>query len=180
MKKLEARLNEVEKRLAESEKSNSLSIVVFSGEWDKLFAAYTLANGALAMGMEVHMFFTFWGATALRCAGAAVPSENLTVLQRLFSRLLPRSASKAPLSRMNLLGLGRYCVRSIAKTKGVDDLPTLIQDAEDLGLKIHCCETSLHLFGWACSDLRKGDTVNLCGVTSFLAESLQSKTTLFI
>jgi peroxiredoxin family protein len=36
------------------------AVVAFSGELDKVLAAFILANGAVAMGDEVSMFFTFW------------------------------------------------------------------------------------------------------------------------
>ena len=41
--------------------SKKATIVVFSGEMDKAFAAFIMATGAAAAGMEVTMFFTFWG-----------------------------------------------------------------------------------------------------------------------
>jgi peroxiredoxin family protein len=37
------------------------SIIVFSGDLDKAMAALTVATGAAASGMDVTMFFTFWG-----------------------------------------------------------------------------------------------------------------------
>ncbi len=48
------------------EKKKKLSMIVFSGDMDKLFAAFTLATGAAAIGMDVVMFFTFWGLRALK------------------------------------------------------------------------------------------------------------------
>ena len=72
-KNFEQRLNKIEQNLVILEQSikdlqqqDSISIVCVSGEWDKLFAAFTIANGALSLGREVNMFFTFWGATAMR------------------------------------------------------------------------------------------------------------------
>ena len=45
---------------------NRLSMVIFSGDLDRVLAAFVIASGAAASGMEVSMFFTFWGLTALR------------------------------------------------------------------------------------------------------------------
>ena len=42
------------------------TIIVFSGDFDKVMAAFIIANGAAAMDDEVTMFFTFWGLNALR------------------------------------------------------------------------------------------------------------------
>jgi peroxiredoxin family protein len=46
--------------------NNKLSMVVFSGDMDKLMAAFIIATGAAASGMEVTMFFTFWGLQAIK------------------------------------------------------------------------------------------------------------------
>jgi hypothetical protein len=45
---------------------DKLSMVVFSGDLDKVIAAFVIATGAVAMGMEAVMFFTFWGTPVLR------------------------------------------------------------------------------------------------------------------
>ena len=42
------------------------TLIVFSSDLDKAMAAFTIATGALAMGSEVTMFFTFWGLNILR------------------------------------------------------------------------------------------------------------------
>ena len=43
-----------------------MTLVVFSGDYDKALAAFVIANGGVAMGKKVTMFFTFWGLTVLR------------------------------------------------------------------------------------------------------------------
>jgi hypothetical protein len=59
---IEARLLNLERRAPE----DRVSMVVFSGEMDRVLAAFVIATGAASMGMEVSMFFTFWGLSALR------------------------------------------------------------------------------------------------------------------
>jgi peroxiredoxin family protein len=48
------------------EKRKKVAMVVFSGDMDKLFAAFSIATGAAAANMDVTMFFTFWGLRALK------------------------------------------------------------------------------------------------------------------
>ena len=48
------------------EKSNKATYVVLSGDMDKIFAAFILASGAAAAGMDTTLFFTFWGLNAIR------------------------------------------------------------------------------------------------------------------
>src|SRR4030043_311200 len=49
--------------MAEKEK---FTIVVFSGDLDKAMAAFIMATTAASMGMEVTMFFTFWGLNIIK------------------------------------------------------------------------------------------------------------------
>jgi hypothetical protein len=54
---LKAQINATNNRMPD----NKLSLIVFSGDLDKALAAFVIATGAVAMGMEAIMFFTFWG-----------------------------------------------------------------------------------------------------------------------
>ena len=47
-------------------RKDKISMIVFSGDLDKLLASFIIATGSVAMGMEAVMFFTFWGTPALR------------------------------------------------------------------------------------------------------------------
>ncbi len=177
--RLEEEVRSLRERLDKCEPTNSLAIVCFSGEWDKLFAAFTIANGALALGLEVHIFFTFWGATAVR-NGRSPVGEGADALQRAFSGILPGAASSAPLSRFHFFGLGKFFLRRLMKKKGVDDLPALIRSAKDLGLHAHYCDTSLQLFGWCPEDLLDANDSDCCGVSTFLSIANRSRTVFFI
>ncbi len=63
------------------------SFVVFSGDFDKVLAAFIIANGAVAMGDEVSMFFTFWGLNALRRPDA--PDVDKSLMDKVFARMMP-------------------------------------------------------------------------------------------
>ncbi len=160
-------------------REDSVSIICFSGEWDRLFAAFTIANGALALGQEVHVFFTFWGATALR-KKSLWSRLNRNWMQNLLGQMLPGSIAGAPLSKMHWGGLGKWAMGMLLKKHGVEDLPTLMTSARDLGAKFYCCDTSLQLFGWKSEDLLEGEATRWCGVSTFLNIALKGKITLFI
>ena len=160
-------------------RDDSVSIVCFSGEWDRLYAAFTIANGALALGQEVHMFFTFWGATAVRRKGGG-PALKRHWMQRMMGRMLPADIHAARLSKMHFFGLGKWMMRLLMKQKDIADLPQLMNEARELGARFYYCDTSLSLFGWNNADLVDGDDSEWCGVSTFLAKSLKSRVTLFI
>jgi len=52
LEELKAQVEAISKKTAE----NKLAMVVFSGDMDKVLAAFVIATGAVAMGMEVVMF----------------------------------------------------------------------------------------------------------------------------
>jgi peroxiredoxin family protein len=180
---LEGRIQELETRLKTAEREDSVSIVVFSGEWDRLFAAFTIANGALALGQEVNMFFTFWGATAVRkkVEGSKKSSpDERNWMQKMLGAMLPSDLNAAPLSKLHFLGLGKWMMKIMMRQKKVDDLPVLMADARDLGVKFFYCDTSLSLFGWSPEDMIDGDCAEWCGVSTFLSKGLKGKIVLFI
>ncbi len=134
------------------------TIVVHSGDMDKVYSALIIGNGALAMGMDVSLFFTFWG------------------LQRLKKDNLDRGT----LSRMNLLGLGRWMVRRKMKQAGVTSLEKLLNDFYEMGGKILACDMTMDIMGIRKEDLRADIITDYCGVGTYVQEARESTLTLFI
>lgn len=175
---LRKEVQSLRQRLAAQETDDKVSIICFSGEWDRLFAALTIAAGSLAMGMEVHLFFTFWGMSALRATKEREGEK--TFLQRMLGRLLPCGPDRAPLSKLNWCGLGKVLMRRLMKQKGVDDIETLFNDVKELGAHFHLCDTTTELFGLRCEDLSVREQADQCGVTTFLSLAFKSKMVLFV
>jgi len=176
---MEAKIRSLDHKLSKLNHDESVAIVCFSGDWDRLFAAFTIANGALALGKEVHMYFTFWGASAIRKKPRRKTIKR-TPTQKFLGWMLPDSINDVPLSKGNFGGLGKRMLGKLMAQKGVDDLPALVNQARELGAHFHCCDTSLQLFGWGCDNLIEGEQSNWCGVTAFLSLAFKSKVTLFI
>lgn len=152
------------------------SFVVFSGDLDKLIAAFIIANGAIAMGEEVSMFFTFWGLNALRKKNP--PRRQKKLMEKMFSTMMPSSADALKLSQMHMAGAGTAMIKSVMKQHNVQSLPELMQSAQKGGARIIACTMTMDLLGIAPSDLMDG--IEFGGVASFLGEAAQSQTTLFI
>ncbi len=129
-----------------------------SGDMDKVYSALIIANGALAMGMEVSMYFTFWG------------------LQRLKKGQL----EKGPLSKMNMFGLGRWMVKQKMKKVGVASLEKLFQDFKELGGKVLACDMTMEIMGIKQKDLREDLISDYCAVGTYINEAKDSIITLFI
>jgi peroxiredoxin family protein len=178
MENLEKDINNLKKGSTGTGIEDRVCIVCFSGEWDKLFAAFTMANGALALGMDVHLFFTFWGACALREGNRKKVKRGFR--ERLMNLFLPRSVEEMPLSRMNYGGLGKRAMKSVMKRKGIENLSSLIEQSKELGAVFHCCDTSMDLLEIRNEDLKYANENDWCGVASFLSLALKSRITMFV
>ena len=152
------------------------TFVVFSGDLDKLIAAFIIANGALAMGEEVSMFFTFWGLNALRTAQP--PRRERKMMDRLFSTMMPAGPESLRLSQMHMLGAGTRMIKQVMKRHKVAPLQELMAAAQAGGAKFVACTMTMDLLGIAESDLMHG--VEFGGVATFLDDAADSRTTLFI
>ena len=138
--------------------ADKITIVVHSGDFDKLYSVFIIANGALSMGMEASLFFTFWGLQRLKKGGL----------------------DKGSLSKMNLLGIGKWMVRQRMKKAKVVSLEKLLQDYKTLGGKIIACEMTMEIMGINIKDLRQDVIDEYGAVGSYIQEARDSSITLFI
>ncbi len=171
LRDLEERLTHVEGQVAE----DRVALVVFSGDLDRVLAAFIIATGAAAMGQQVSMFFTFWGLSVLK---KDKQLSGKTLFQKMMALMSPGSSEKLPVSQMNFFGVGAKMLRSMMKEKNVNSLEEMISLARELGVRMIACEMSRDLMGIKESELVAG--LECGGVASFLADSLKSRTSLFI
>ena len=168
---LEAKVAELEGRLPE----DRVSLVVFSGELDKVLAAFVIATGAAAMGQQVSMFFTFWGLHALRTKKLL---SGKSIFEKLMALMSPGGSRALPVSKLNFFGIGARMLRAMMQQKHVSSLEDLMAMACELGVRIVACEMSRDVMGIKDEELRDGS--ELGGVASFLGDALRSRATLFI
>jgi peroxiredoxin family protein len=143
--------------MAEDRKDKA-TIIAHSGDMDKIYSALIVANGALAMGMEASIFFTFWGLQRLKKGGL----------------------EKGPLSKMNMLGLGKWMVKRKMKEANAASLEEMLQDFVELGGKILACDMTMQIMGIKKEDLRDDLISDYCAVGTYVSEARESAITLFI
>jgi len=134
------------------------TIIVHSGDMDKIYSALIIANGALSMGMEASLYFTFWG----------------------LQRLQKGGLEKGPLSKMNFLGLGRWMIKGRMKKANVAPLEKLLKDYKELGGKIIACEMTMEIMGVKKEELQENLIDDYGAVGTYIQEARGSKITLFI
>ena len=157
---------------------NKLSMIVFSGDLDKALASLIIATGAVAMGMDVVMFFTFWGTPVLRDKEKAVGGKDF--MGKMFGSMLPKGTGAVKLSKMNMGGMGTTMMKSLMKKKNVASLEQLLELAAELGVRIFICEMSMDLMGFKREEMIDYPNLTYCGVAKFLEEAIGSKVQLFI
>jgi peroxiredoxin family protein len=156
--------------------TKKLSIIGFSGDFDKLTAVFTLATGAAAIGYEVNIFFTFWGLDAIKIKQGRSPVGK-GFLPKVFG-LFMGGLKSAPVSRLNFLGLSPKIFRYLMRKNNVATLEELVDAAKELGINIYACEMAMHILGIQKSDLIH-EVKDVLGVPTFLQLS-EGGQTLFI
>jgi peroxiredoxin family protein len=157
---------------------NKLAMVVFSGDLDKLLAAMVIATGAVAMGMEAVLFFTFWGTPVLRDKSKMIKGKDL--MGKMFGAMLPKGAKDVHPSKMKMAGLGTAMMKSLMKKKNIASLEEMFELAEELGVRIVICEMSMGLMGFTRKEIIPYKHLEYGGVARFLEEAGSSKVQLFI
>jgi len=153
------------------------TFVVFSGDLDRVLAALVLANGALSMGDDVTLFFTFWGLSAIR-REQAVATTGKGLIDHMFGWMLPRGLSRLTLSKMHMAGMGTAMMKHVMAAKQVASPQELLASARNQGLKLVACSMSMDVMGLRPEELLDG--VEIGGAASFLAEADESNVTLFV
>ncbi len=152
------------------------TIVVFSNDFDRVMAAFIIANGAASMGSEVTMFFTFWGLNVLRKSAAADVKKGL--LESIFGRMMPRGAGRLTLSKLNMGGIGTNMMKGIMKKKQVPTLEELIGSARLAGIRLVACSMTMDIMGIAREEMIDG--VEEGGVAMYLANAEAGSVNLFV
>jgi len=150
------------------------SIVVFSGDMDKIMGAFIIATTAAAMDMETSIFFTFWGLQAVK--------KKVKTGRGLFGRMLGFMFGDIDTigpSKMNFGGIGRWMFKKMMKDQDVTTLPELRQMAIDLGIKLLPCQMSMDVMEIDADDLID-EMEDPVGAATYVLEAQQADITLFV
>jgi len=152
------------------------AMVLFSNDLDKALAALIIATGMAATGMQVSIFFTFWGLSVLRKHPG--PQVKKSFLSTMFGWMLPRGAQKLALSKLHMAGAGTALMKHVMAQQNVASLPEMLHQARALGVKFIACDMAMGVMGLTREELIEVDEV--AGVATFIARAKESGPTLFI
>lgn len=157
--------------------TGSKTIILFSGDFDRVMAALIIANGAAAMGDDVTIFCTFWGLNILRKT-EKVPTEGKSTLQKMFGGMMPKGTKKTALTKMNMMGMGTSMMRKATKAAGGMSLEELFDSAREMGVKFIACTLSMDILGFKPEELIDG--IEFEGVAAYLGKADEANVNLFI
>ncbi|HEX9713952.1 MAG TPA: DsrE/DsrF/DrsH-like family protein [Actinomycetota bacterium] len=160
-----------------TEKQNKLSIVAWSGDLDRAWPTMILSTTAAASGMEVSVFFTFWGLFLLVKPGVRITGTNW--MQKGLAVMNPPGMQKAKLSKLHMGGMGKAMMRKLAKQYKVAEPHELMEMAVEMGVKLMPCQMTMDLMGLKKEDLIDGLTEPV-GAASAILEMKESEVQFFI
>jgi len=161
-----------------SDEKDKLTIVMFSGNLDHALAGFTLATTAASMGMDVSMFFTYWGLNIIKKNEGRIRSRGL--MKKLLNLMNRGGSKRLKLSRFNMFGLGTWMMKKLMKDANVPSLDEMIAMAQEMGVKLVPCSTTCGVMGLSEKDAFRENIASLAGAAFFLNEARESKVTLFI
>jgi peroxiredoxin family protein len=161
------------------EKKEKLTIAVLSGDLERALAAFMLATTGAAMGMEVNMFFTFWGLNIIKKNEG--PMQSKGIMRKMLNMMNRGGSKRLKLSRFNMMGAGTLMMKQLMKETNMPSIDELITMAKEMGVHMIACTTTCGVMGLPSDTTSFRDEVEImAGAAHFLGEARESKVTLFI
>jgi len=154
-----------------------MTIIVFSGEMDKAISAFNLAIGGATSGMEVAMFFTFWGLNVIKKNEGGIKSKG--IMRKMLNLMNRGGAKRLPLSKFHMLGLGKRMMKKLMKDVNSPQVEELMALAKEFGVKFIACTNTMGMMGIS-KDAFIPEVDSFAGVATYLAHARESKINLFI
>ncbi len=157
--------------------NEKMSILMFSGDYDKALAALILANTAMEINVEVTIFFAFWGLTLVRDPEAEI-NEDKTMSEKMMANMTARSIEEAPLSKMNMAGIGKMMLEGMMEDNDTPTIEAFLKGALKKGVNMKACKLSCEIMGFGDEELLP--EVEIITAEDYLKDALKSKIQLFI
>ncbi len=158
--------------------ATSMSLIVTKGTLDWAYPPFILATTAAAMGLEVNMFFTFYGLALLKkdlnlkISTLGNPAMEMPMMGMHMA--LPNILSALP----GVDGLATGMMKDLIKKKGVASIEELRELAIEAEVKMVACQMTMDLFEYKMEDMIQGP--ELGGAASFIEMASKSDINLYI
>lgn len=154
-----------------------MAVVCWSSDLDRVWPTLILATTAAASGLEVDVFFTFWGLRVIQRNDRRITGQNW--MQKMESLVDRGGAEHLKLGKINFGGAGTSMIKKLAKRYKVAHPAELLELARDLGVRLHPCQMTMDLYGLSKDDFIDGLQPPL-GAASFIDMAAEADIVLFI
>lgn len=159
------------------EQQKKLSLILFSGEYDKAMAALILANSARELNLTVNIFFAFWGLCLIRDP-EKMSLEDKSGFKKMFTLAAPNGPEDLPLSKMNMAGIGKAMLKEMMDEHDSPHLTAFLKGAQKKGVNFFACKLSLEVMGFKLAEMLPD--VKILTAKEYLQDALESDIQLFI
>lgn len=140
--------------LAAAPEREKMVLIAASGDLDKAWPVLILATTGAAYGMDVTVFFTFWGLGILKKPDAGVTGDDWR--QKMMSVLNRGTTQHLQLSKLNFGGLGARMMKDLADKNKVASVQELLELAQQMGVRLLPCQMTMDLMGLTTEDMIDG------------------------
>ena len=157
---------------------NTMSIIVTKGSLDWAYPPFILATTAAAMGLEVTMFFTFYGLPllmkdlSLQVSSLGNPAMKMPMMGMHMG--MPNIVSAIP----GVDAMASKMMKNLIKKKGVASIPELRELAVEADVRMIACQMTLDLFEYSKDDMIEG--IEIGGAATYIEVATKSHINLFI
>lgn len=142
-----------------------MALICWSSDLDRVWPVLILATTAAASGLEVDVFFTFWGLRVLQKNDVRITGTNL--MQKAESLVDRGGTDHLKLGKIHFGGAGTKMIKMLANEYKVASPTELLEMAQDLGVRLHPCQMTMDLYGLSKDDFIDGVSAPI-GAASFI------------
>jgi peroxiredoxin family protein/TusA-related sulfurtransferase len=185
----EAQPQEVVEEAPKKKGKKKMTIIASKGSLDMAYPPLILASTGASLGMEVSIFFTFYGLDIvnkkkykkLKVAPLANPAMPMGAMP--FPKPIPKIMELVFSNAMGIIpgmtAFATWAMKRMFDKEGVATIPELIKDCKDMGVRFIACQMTMDVMGCPNEDLIP--EVDACGgAAAFLAEAADADITLFV
>ncbi len=161
-------------------RENRATLLVLHNDLEALLAALMVANASASQGMEVEVYFAFWGIHLLRGERPRqnAPASNRGIIQTMMLWMVPRGPDRQHLGKLHMGGIGTRILLWLMRKRNILALDKLVESAVAQGVKLRVCSMSMGLMGLSQRDIVELPNLTFAGVTSFAESARRSATSL--
>lgn len=159
------------------DRAKRMALICWSSDLDRVWPVLILSTTGAASGMEVDIFFTFWGLRVLQKNDKRMTGKNW--MQKGESIVDHGGTDHLKLGKIHFAGAGTGMIKKLAKSYNVASPTELLGMAKDLGVRLHPCQMTMDLYGLTKDDFIDGIEPPL-GAASYIEMAQEADVNLFI